>query len=241
MALGTPTLLTANSSTANTGATAPYSTAPISLTQGVAAFAVIQSADAASEEDATSVVCGSQSFTKWGTVVGWNTAAAPTRKLQIWYVIPSEAVATTAVDITTPDDCTAMAWVIFEVSGTADPPLVGTSVTNTAASGTSLAATHGALQSASNYLIGAWGVGENTASDAASGTGWTGAGIGAAAHASPNSALEVAVNVGGSATELTGTGAGDFARGMLVAEISAASVSGNLPEKMHHMRQQRAA
>jgi hypothetical protein len=222
MALGTFTVLTASSSTANSGQTAPYSTASVTITSGRATFVLIVHSDAASEQDASGIQTagGAIVFTK-RTTVGYDTAAANTKKVEVWYVMPASTV-TAAVEITLPDDGTGCGWVVAEITGAAATPVVGTDATGTVDAATSLAATHGALASANNYQLGVWGTNGPDNTDVPSGTDWTNIGNGVS-YTTPAVMLEVAINTSGVAQQLTASGGGSLARGMIITEIAAAT------------------
>jgi hypothetical protein len=225
MALGTFTVLTAGSSSANSG---PYTTASITVTSGRATFVIFVHSDAASEQDAASVATtlGAISFAK-RTTLAFDSAAANTKKVEVWWVVPGSTVTDTVV-ITLADDGTGCAWVIAEITGADSTPIVGTDVTNTTDSGSSVAATHGALANAANILVGVCGVGDDITDDAPSGTNWSTLGAGTT-YTTPATALELATNTGGSATELTYSGAGNVARGLIVFEIAELVVAAGHP------------
>jgi hypothetical protein len=228
MALGAAAVLTANSSSANQGQSTPFTTASVTMTAGRATFVAISHSGTATEVAPTSVASASVTFTKFaGAEVAWSTAA---RHISLWYATPGSTV-TEAIVITLPDDGTGCSWIVFEKTGAAATPVVGTPVTATDTDA-DIAATHGALQSANNDLIGIVAYAINNTTDSPSGTDWAPVTGAATSYGTPSSCLELAENVAGVTQQLTYSGSGAAARGLVIVEIAAAAAGvtmGDLP------------
>jgi hypothetical protein len=221
VALGAATVLTSAGSTSNIGQSSPFTTAAVTMTAGRATFVGINHSDSAGEGAPTAVASSNVTFTFKESQA---LPGATDRVLSVWWAVPAGTV-TEAINITLADDGTGCAWIVFEKTGAAATPIVGTPVkaTDTDADVT---ATHGALQSASNHQIALLGLAANSGADTPSGTGWSAILSGVANYASPDNTIELAENTSGAAQAVTFSGAGADDRALIVFEVAAATSTG---------------
>lgn len=204
-----------------------YTSGNFTYRVGLVYIICIHTLKSASAVAPTTVTAGSLTFTKITSAdVAFNTVGSPSSNLSAWVGVPSATVSSTAITIDYNGVTqTGAHWGIQEYAGANRvTPIAGTTVTNTADSTTSVAATHGALASANNHQLACMGSSLNANTDVVSGTNWNNVGTGDN-FATPNSAFEMAENTSGSASQCTFSTAGSGNRAIIVMEISADTLS----------------
>lgn len=205
---------------ADTGNTATYTTASVTLTAGRLYVMGVVTSDAASEQALSSIATtgGAISFASLDSQV-YDTVASNVHRLSVWWVIPTTTVTATIV-ITPNDAATGCAWNLQEFT---NPDVTGATPFGTPAksgvdANTAVSATPGALTNSSSVQI-AFGAHDlNSTSDTASGTNWSSVGTGNAFN-TPATGLECAENTSGTASQVTFSGAGSADRAAIAVEI----------------------
>jgi hypothetical protein len=209
------TQLTAGSSTSNTTS---YATASVTLTAGRTYVLGVVHSGTAPLADPTGVQTtgGAVTFTKLDGI-GFDTAASSAHKLSVWKVQAGSTV-TATVTITT-GTATGCAWSLMECDTNAAGTF-GTPAKQAFDTSTTATATPGTLTNTAGLQLAFGASALNSTSDTAGGTSWASVGTGNT-YATPSTALETAQNTGGTATQVTFSGAGSGNRAAVAFEVKA--------------------
>jgi hypothetical protein len=222
MALSHATL-TAGSDTSNVkGATAPYTTASVTLTSGRGYVMFINTSGTTGDPTLVETNGAALQFQKEISQVNGGS------NFTAWYINSAGSTVTAVINITLPIDGSSCMWYIAEYTGHNTSDIIAQSVKTANTGQTSIAQTLAALASSSNHQLGGWTLNDNDQADVPSGTDWVNIGNGTTV-ATPSRGLELAQNTAGAATQLTGSGSGSLDREMIILEIAAAAAAAGHP------------